>query len=139
MTLYAHIELEQCTFIVIKTVNQEVFGAFCADPWYDRRTYCRPVRFFGTGETFLFTLVPERMKYDWVGKPDPHVPLSANMFQAGDNSSLLVGGGNGSGIQLDGMMERCRTETCDTFNNPPLCPAQDFVPAAIEVFGISTT
>ncbi|XP_076453809.1 GTPase-activating protein skywalker-like [Babylonia areolata] len=138
MTLYAHIEMEPCTVMVIKTVDGEVFGAFCADPWVERRTYSRPVRFFGTGETFLFTLVPERVKYEWVGKPDPHVPLSANMFQAGDNSSLLIGGGNGCGIQLDGMMERCRTETCDSFNNPPLCPAQDFVPAAIEVFGLSS-
>ena len=43
---------------------------------------------------------------------------------------------NGSGIQIDGTMERCRTETCDTFNNPPLCPSMDFVPAAVEVFGL---
>ena len=43
---------------------------------------------------------------------------------------------NGSGIQIDAMMERCRTETCDTFNNPPLCPSTDFIPAAVEVFGL---
>ncbi|KAK7090595.1 GTPase-activating protein skywalker-like [Littorina saxatilis] len=135
-TLYARVEFEPCTIFIIKTITGEVFGAFCAESWMERRTHARPVRFFGTGETFLFTLVPERMKFEWVGKPDPHVPLSANMFQAGDQTSLLIGGGNGCAIQLDGMMERCRTETCDTFNNPPLCPSHDFIPTAIEVFGM---
>ncbi|KAK7499242.1 hypothetical protein BaRGS_00009502 [Batillaria attramentaria] len=135
-TLYSHIEDQPYTVIVIQTTTGEVFGAFCAGAWNERRTCSRNVSYFGTGETFLFTLVPERCKYDWVGILDPHVPHTANMFLAGDDRCLIIGGGKGEAISLDETFEHCRTEACDTFQNPPLCPQQDFTCNTVEVFGL---
>lgn len=43
---------------------------------------------------------------------------------------------NGVAIALDETMEHCRTERCDTFNNPPLSPDLDFTCKIIEVFGL---
>ena len=49
--------------------------------------------YFGTGETFVFTLSPEKKKYDWIGLKEESIPNTANMFQAGDRTVLTVGGG----------------------------------------------
>lgn len=72
---------------------QQIFGAFCSGPWYERRSNSRNICYFGTGETFLFTLSPERNKYEWVGILSTDIPKTANMFLAGDNSCLTIGGG----------------------------------------------
>lgn len=135
MTLYSRIEEQPYTIIIIQSTSDEVFGAFCAGAWYERKTNSRNISYFGTGETFLFRLVPERCKYEWVGIVDPNVPRTANMFLAGDSSCLIIGGGNGEALTLDETMEHCRTEACDTFNNPPLSSQQDFTCRTVEVFG----
>lgn len=42
---------------------------------------------------------------------------------------------NGEAIQLDENLLHCRTEHCDTFDNPPLCSDQDFTCKVVEVYG----
>lgn len=135
MTLYKNSDQYPYTIIVIETTHDEIFGAFCAGAWCDRHNDPRHISYFGTGETFLFTLVPERCKYEWVGTLNPNVPRTANMFLAGDASCLFIGGGNGVAIALDETFDHCRTETCDTYKNPPLVPGEDFTCNTVEVFG----
>lgn len=53
--------------------------------------------YFGTGETFLFSLYPERAKYPWVGTQqmagDGMLEHSAELFMAADAKMLTIGGG----------------------------------------------
>ncbi|KAL4220410.1 hypothetical protein ACF0H5_020813 [Mactra antiquata] len=135
VTLYQRVENYQPTVIIIKTTNDEVFGAFCSTYWRERRQKSHLLSYFGTGETFIFTLAPEKKKYDWVGLNDENIPNTASMFQAGDRSILTIGGGHGEAISLDEMMLHCRSERCDTFNNEPLSQSEDFVCKVVEVYG----
>ncbi|XP_061189632.1 uncharacterized protein LOC133197554 [Saccostrea echinata] len=134
-TLYTRIENHQPTLILIKTTTDEVFGAFCSMYWRERKKSNKNVYYFGTGETFVFTLYPEKKKYEWVGLHEENIPSTANMFLAGDSKILTVGGGNGEAIQLDENLLHCRTEHCDTFDNPPLCSHEDFTCKVVEVYG----
>ena len=73
--------------------NYQIFGAFCSSYWRERKLSTKNLSYFGTGETFIFTLAPEKKKYDWVGLKEESIPNTANMFQAGDRSVLTIGGG----------------------------------------------
>lgn len=42
---------------------------------------------------------------------------------------------HGEAIFLDENMLHCRTEKCDTFNNPPLSSNEDFNCKVVEVYG----
>lgn len=56
--------------ILIKTSESEVFGAFCSTAWGERK---QERKFFGTGETFIFTFGKgESIKvFKWVGYGAP--------------------------------------------------------------------
>lgn len=102
----------------------QVFGAYCSSRWYERNLkddkgnrqgkkkkvqilfICQLqanlsmsfsfsyTAYFGTGESFLFSLYPERAKYPWVGiDSDKNVDHSAELFMAADNKMLTIGGG----------------------------------------------
>ena len=45
----------------------------------------------------------------------------------------------GTGIFLDGNLEYGRTETCKTFQNPPLARNKDFSISVVEVIGFNDT
>ncbi|XP_032183611.1 TBC1 domain family member 24 isoform X1 [Mustela erminea] len=57
-----------------------------------------------------------------------------SMFMAGGNDCLIVGGGGGQALYIDGDLNRGRTGHCDTFNNQPLC-SENFLIAAVEAWG----
>lgn len=137
-TLYTRTENKGPTLLIVKTETNEIFGAYCSSDWSERTAGGKNLTYFGTGETFIFTLNPEPRKYDWIGiDPDNEIVNTANMFLAGDNSMLTVGGGSGEALQLDENLFQGRTETCDTFKNPPLVDTGDFHCKVIEVFGFS--
>ncbi|GBN56242.1 TBC1 domain family member 24 [Araneus ventricosus] len=125
------------TILVIKAMNDEVFGAYCSTSW-NARNSCdgesKRHTYFGTGETFLFTIVPDIKKYHWVGSEcGSDVPHSAKLFMAADNRMINVGAGNGQGLLLDDNLLYGRTEHCDTFDNEPLCSSKDFQCKIVEV------
>lgn len=61
---------------------------------------------------------------------------SAHVFCAqGPCHNFLDFNSNGEAIQLDENLLHCRTEHCDTFDNPPLCSDQDFTCKVVEVYG----
>jgi hypothetical protein len=62
--------------------------------------------YFGTGETFIFTLVPETGCYHWTGEDS-----QSCYFMAGDNSGLVVGGGGRSVIFLQQIDEQTQRQS----------------------------
>lgn len=78
----------------------QVFGAYCSTRWCERNMKDdkgQRQAYFGTGETFLFSLYPERAKYPWVGMDSSHndsrVHHSAELFMAADAKMITIGGG----------------------------------------------
>ena len=116
--------------------SEAVFGAYVSTNLHQRRGHGRNLAFFGTGESFLFSLSPERRKFDWVGvKMGAEISLDASLFIAADDSTLIVGGGGGEGLSLDEELNRGRTQMCKTFDNPPLFDGGDFNCRLVEVIG----
>lgn len=137
MTLFDKIEFYDNSIIIIKTTKNQVFGAFCSQPWSNRLP--RP-KFFGTGETFLFKLRPEAAKYEWIGRhiqaSGGETSINQELFLYADNKILIVGGSgglDGNGLQIDENLQFGSTNKCNTFLNDPLCETCNFEIAILEV------
>lgn len=78
-------------------ISCQVFGAYCSSRWVERNLKDdrgQRQAYFGTGETFLFSLYPERAKYPWVGiDSDKNVSHAAELFMAADSKMITIGGG----------------------------------------------
>ena len=61
-TFFNRVENNENTLLLIKTTADEVLGAYLASPWNERK----PRSFFGSGDTFIFSLLPEAKIYKWV-------------------------------------------------------------------------
>ncbi|XP_049871153.1 GTPase-activating protein skywalker isoform X3 [Pectinophora gossypiella] len=147
-TFYVRVEHHEPTLLMIKTCNNEVFGAYCSTRWFERNQKDERGNrqaYFGTGETFLFSLYPERAKYQWVGctaaagdkGESQQVAHGSELFMAADNKMITIGGGDGQAIWMDENIRYGKTDRCSTFNNPPLCPSGDFEIRVLEVYGFS--
>lgn len=75
----------------------QVFGAYCSSRWFERNLKNdkgQRQAYFGTGETFLFSLYPERAKYPWVGiDGDTKHGHGSELFMAADTKMITIGGG----------------------------------------------
>ncbi|XP_052757934.1 GTPase-activating protein skywalker isoform X2 [Galleria mellonella] len=145
-TFYVRVEHHEPTLLMIKTCNNEVFGAYCSTRWFERNQKDERGNrqaYFGTGETFLFSLHPVPAKYPWVGcleddaDGDSKTPHANSLFMAADNTMITIGGGDGQAIWMDENIRFGKTDRCSTFNNPPLCPSGDFEIRVLEVYGFS--
>ncbi|XP_067950092.1 GTPase-activating protein skywalker-like isoform X2 [Watersipora subatra] len=135
-TLYDKVENCGPTLLVIRTIGNDVFGAYCATDWVERHKQVdagAQICFFGCGLSFVFKIHPE-MVYYWVGKEVPVTLPGASMFQAGDKNILMVGGGGGCALQFDKDLDHGRTENCETFENMPLCDDIEFRIQCLEAF-----
>lgn len=124
-------ELEYC-IIIIKTCNNEIFGAFCSGEWNERH---HTNKYFGNGETFLFKLQPKTSVYKWIGTQKRAINIQPNqeLFLRATKTQLSIGGGNGDGILINSNLTSGYTSKCDTFENEPLSNTSDFQIAIIEV------
>lgn len=145
MTLFDKIEYYQASIIVIQTMNNSVFGAFCSQPWSDRiKPNERRAKYFGNGETFLFEISPEPRKYEWVGKLDGGNNTTANqeLFLYADLNHLIVGGSgsdqHGPGLLINSSLINGRTTVSDTFKNEILGTEEFFDIATLEVFSFES-
>ncbi|KAM3962703.1 GTPase-activating protein skywalker isoform 2-T2 [Aphomia sociella] len=145
-TFYVRVEHHEPTLLMIKTCNNEVFGAYCSTRWFERNQKDERGNrqaYFGTGETFLFSLHPAPAKYPWVGcledggEGEAKTPHANSLFMAADNTMVTIGGGDGQAIWMDENIRFGKTDRCSTFNNPPLCPSGDFEIRVLEVYGFS--
>ncbi|XP_071052376.1 GTPase-activating protein skywalker isoform X3 [Onthophagus taurus] len=140
-TFFVRVEQHEPTLLMIKTSNNEVFGAYCSSRWGERNLKDdrgNRQAYFGTGETFLFSLYPERAKYPWVGMVTDNVEHSAELFMAADSKMITIGGGEGQAIWMDENIRFGKTDRCQTFDNPPLCSTGDFEIRVLEVYGFAT-
>ncbi|XP_026818717.1 GTPase-activating protein skywalker-like isoform X4 [Rhopalosiphum maidis] len=137
-TFYVRVEHHEPTLLLIKTCTNEVFGAYCSSKWIERnKKDDRGNRqaYFGTGETFIFSLHPGKAKYPWVGMEVDNVHHANELFMAADQKMITIGGGDGQAIWMDENVRYGKTESCSTFNNPPLCKSRDFEIKVLEVYG----
>ncbi|XP_071743961.1 GTPase-activating protein skywalker isoform X4 [Lepeophtheirus salmonis] len=141
-TFYSRIEEYEQTILVVKTTDQEVFGAYCSSSWKERNRNDdrgNRQRYFGTGETFLFVLAPKMKHYSWVGpgnginKVEDH---TRELYMSGTSENICVGGGKGSALFIDNTLSLGSSEKCVTFNNDPLSSKRDFQISLIEVYGL---
>lgn len=72
-TLYGRSEQYEPTVLLVRSSRGWLFGAYCSAPWADRerssgshRRHSGTTGFFGTGETFVFTLVPHTRVFKWL-------------------------------------------------------------------------
>ncbi|KAM8847647.1 nuclear receptor coactivator 7 isoform 1-T3 [Synchiropus picturatus] len=121
-TLYRKMaEVDSPALLVIKDMNNQIFGAFSTHP-FRVSEHC-----YGTGETFLYSFCPEIKVYRWTGEN--------SYFVKGNTDSLQLGGGGGQlGLWLDCELYRGTTVRCATFNNQPLSAQQDFNIHSLEVW-----
>ncbi|MCI4395815.1 hypothetical protein PGIGA_G00196370 [Pangasianodon gigas] len=121
-TLYRNLgELDCPVLLVIKDMNDQVFGVFSTHPFRVSEHY------YGTGETFLYTFNPEIKVFRWTGEN--------SYFVKGNLDSLQIGGGGGRiGLWLDADLYHGTTSKCSTFNNQPLSSQQDFTVQNLEVW-----
>ncbi|XP_050530682.1 GTPase-activating protein skywalker-like isoform X3 [Daktulosphaira vitifoliae] len=137
-TFYVRVEHHEPTLMLIKTCNNEVFGAYCSSKWLERNKKDdrgNRTAYFGTGETFLFSLYPGKAKYPWVGMEVDNVNHANELFMAADQKMITIGGGDGQAIWMDENVRYGKSESCSTFNNPPLCKSRDFEIKVLEVYG----
>ncbi|CAF3868229.1 unnamed protein product, partial [Didymodactylos carnosus] len=84
-----------------------LFGAFCSGLWSLRHNKS----YFGTGESFLFTLYPKQIKYPWIGirraseeahqrfstttdnNNSSHISAIKELFLFVNNEKISIGGG----------------------------------------------
>uniref|UniRef100_A0A673MRH9 Nuclear receptor coactivator 7-like n=1 Tax=Sinocyclocheilus rhinocerous TaxID=307959 RepID=A0A673MRH9_9TELE len=120
-TLYRNLlELDCPVLMVIKDMDNQIFGAFSTHP-FRVSEHC-----YGTGETFLYSFCPEIKVYRWTGEN--------SYFVKGNTDSLQIGGGGGRlGLWLDADLYHGTTSKCSTFNNLPLSSKQDFTIQNLEV------
>ncbi|CAM4817426.1 unnamed protein product [Rotaria magnacalcarata] len=107
--------------IIVKDVEQNIFGAFTSHQLMISEG------FYGTGESFLFTIHPDFRVFNWSGQNE--------FFAKGDLHSIGFGSGEGTfGLWLDGELYHGRTCPTKTFDNERLTSTEDFIVASIEVW-----
>ena len=97
------------TLLLLRDTAGGAFGAFCSEPWR-----VAP-RYFGTGESFVFTLEPAPRLFPW--------STANSFFQLGQADSLAVGAGGAFSLWVDDDLHRGTSGRCDTFGSAPLSAA----------------
>lgn len=113
------------TLIAVLDTNDQLFGALISE------NIRMDEHFYGTGESFLFSLRPKRQIYSWSGENQ--------LFAQGTLESFIVGAGDGHfGLFIDSNLYKGRTQACETYNNHPLAGyKEDFLIKTIECWTFS--
>jgi len=78
-TFFKRLEPHQACLIVIEDTDGYVFGGFCSEQWSPQKGY------FGTGQSFLFSMKPTANTYLWTRVND--------YFMHATRKSIAMGGG----------------------------------------------
>jgi len=123
-TFFNKIGSTKPTIMILKTDQNEVFGAFVTEAW------ARQTGYFGDRDCFLWSLKPNAKKFGWYKG-------CTDYFMEVTSKKLLVGGGDGSGLELDDEFNNGVTQKCTSFQNDPLTKdgRHNFRCVAVEMYG----
>lgn len=114
-TFYSKCDTHEPSLLFIETASGKAIGAFLSRAWRHRTGASY---FFGTGETFIFTLRPSPPAvFRW------HHDHPCSSFMAGTDTMIAIGGGlNASlfGLWINREMTTVHSSRCETFDNAPL-------------------
>lgn len=89
-------------------------------------------RYYGTGDSFVFTVAPVLQAYKWTGVND--------MFVVSFNQTIAMGGGgDGFAFQLDSELDTGVSNKSDTFGNECLSSSEFFKCLNVEVWDIGSS
>ncbi|XP_053713027.1 TBC1 domain family member 24-like [Synchiropus splendidus] len=98
-SFYSHVEGHEPAVVVVKTTDEEVFGAFISTDLSERHKHdSEELQYFGTGECFVFTLRPSMERYQ---------QAMVNIMTRGASPQQV----NGSSCQTTGATLTCPAGT----------------------------
>ncbi|CAM6099534.1 unnamed protein product [Calypogeia fissa] len=120
-TLYRKVHMNGPTILVVRDFHKRIFGCYASEEWkVSGRSY-------GTGECFVFQLVPDLKAYKWT--------RTNSIFMFSNLDVLATGGGDHYSIMLNSDLLTGYSGACETFGSPPLASSEDFDISAVEVWG----
>ncbi|MEW5314804.1 MAG: hypothetical protein WDW38_006273 [Sanguina aurantia] len=127
-TLYRKAASKSPTLLVVREAGLagHVFGSFSAEPWRVGS------RFYGTGETFVFSLSPQRLQYPWRQRKEV-----SDFFQFSTHEGLGVGGTGAFAFWLDNDLLEGSSHACATFGSPCLASKEEYGVAAVELWHLA--
>ncbi|CAJ0917869.1 unnamed protein product, partial [Mesorhabditis belari] len=127
---WARVEDAEQSIMVIRTIDGEIFGAYCSSSWIERKdsNERKKRKYFGTGESYVFRLENTNSSglpliYNWAGHAIKNAP---EFFMTATDKSLIVGSGNGDAIRIVDELTMGSSAHCATFNSPPLVDGGQF-------------
>ena len=110
LTLFDRCRESEPLLMLIETVSGKVIGAYISKSLTNEHGQ----RFYGTGETFIFSISPTPFKYDWKMS-------SGNMaFTCATDKFIAFGTGEDFGLWIDKFLTRVSSGASTTFGNKPL-------------------
>nr|XP_006812404.1 PREDICTED: TBC1 domain family member 24-like [Saccoglossus kowalevskii] len=88
----------QPTILLIKTTTNHIFGCYLSTSWSERLNIERESTYFGTGECFVFSMVPIEKKYSWVGCHGDNISTNSSFFMRVESDAIAIGGGQCSSL-----------------------------------------
>ncbi|EDV22376.1 uncharacterized protein TRIADDRAFT_28587, partial [Trichoplax adhaerens] len=124
-TLYRNMaEWDTPVLLIIRDMDEYVFGAVVSSEIRISDGY------YGTGESFMFTIKPERNIYQWTGHN--------HYIIKGDTDGFAIGGGDGHfGLWMDEDLYRGSCHPCQTFDNEIMSKTEHFYCQALEAWGFA--
>ena len=98
--------------LIVKTDGGERIGGFIS------RGLKQSKQYYGSGESFVFTLKNGVHVYHWSKKNDYFITSSDN--------EIAIGGGGSAALWIGGDMDRAMSEKCETFASPQLTEEMEF-------------
>jgi len=107
LSLFNHVKQYHPLLLLLQTKNAKIIGAYLTHPLSKSKS------FYGTGETFIFSIKPYYKVWKWDR-------ANRQLFIYTGEDKLIIGGGEGTAISIDNELWRGLCESCTTYNNVPL-------------------
>lgn len=131
-TMLRHAAGKAPTLLAVRDGARGVFGAFCSEAWR------ASPRYYGTGETFVFTTSPPGPPRRWPWWVERQAVERNDFFMWSATDTIAVGGAGGYAISLDEELEKGVSRVSRTFGNEPLsAQGEEFTVGAVELWWIS--
>lgn len=110
-SFFKSVERQEPVLFLLKTNHGDKIGSYLP------QGIAISQRYYGTGETFVFSLEPEFKAYHWSQK---------NTFFFSTDGSILIGGGSNCAIWIDDQLFKGYSYPCETFDSPQLTKKESF-------------